>query len=351
MTSIHKKIENKLQTHPYVYYVIRSLSRLIKRDINYINFAIKDYSNPKRILIQSFGEENIGKILYCIREQGKGYGFFAEFRALLCNLIFAEEMGFTPNIYWGKEHLYFDQDISYTDNVFEYYFEPVKLENLCQSKNVFFSSDLQIDYIEEEFCVTGYTSCDNFERKLVQIIKQYIHIRPELLKEFETEAESILRDGKILGIHHRGTDYKKEYKHHPKMMQIEQGIVQAEKMLKEYEIDNIFLATDDEEILESYKKAFGSRVRYFSDVLRSASDVSVAFSQENRKYHHYILGREVLRDVYVLSQCTCLLSGKSQVSYFADIFNQCSNDRYLKCELIDNGINETGQYFDGKRKS
>lgn len=351
MAPIHKIIEDKLQAHPYVYYVIRSLSRLVKRDISYINFTIHDYSNPKRISIQSFGEENIGKIIYCIQEQGMGYGFFAEFRALLCNLIFAEEMGFVPNVYWGKKHLYFDQDVSYTDNVFEYYFEPVKMENLYQSKNVFFSSDLQNVYIEKEYSVNGYSSSDNFERKLIQMIKQYIHIRPDLLKEFQIETESILCDGRILGIHHRGTDYKKGYKGHPKMMQIEQGIAQAERILKEYEIDNIFLATDDDEILESYKKAFGSRVRYFSDVLRGTSDVSVAFSQENRKYHHYILGREVLRDVYVLSKCTCLLSGRSQVSYFANIFNQCGYDRYLKCELIDNGLNEKGQYFSGNRKS
>lgn len=351
MKIFRNKLENRLKKNPYIMFSLRSLRRLVNKDIRYINFALEDYSNPKRISIQSFGEENIGKIIYCIQEQGMGYGFFAEFRALLCNLIFAEEMGVVPNIYWGKGHLYYDQDISFTDNVFEYYFEPIKQEKIYQSKNVFFSSDLQSAYVEKEYGVDGYTTSDNFETKLVQMMKQYIHIRPELLKEFQIEAELVLGNGNILGIHHRGTDYKKGYNGHPKMMQIEQGIAQAEKILKEYEIDNIFLATDDEEMLESYKNAFGSRVRYFSDALRSASDVSVAFSQDNRKYHHYILGREVLRDVYVLSKCTCLLSGKSQVSYFANIFNQCSNDRYLKCELIDNGINENGKYFDGKRKS
>lgn len=347
--SICKKIEKKLQNYPYALFALRCIRRIAIRDIDYISFALNEYSNPKRISIKSLGEENRGEIIYCINELGRGCGFFAEFRTLLCYLIFAEEMGFVPNVFWGNHHLYYDKDIAYTDNVFEYYFEPIKVEDFRQSLNVCFSSVLQYHYVEKEYGVNGYSTSEDFEEKLVQMIKKYIHIRPELICDFEIEMNQVLCRGNVLGIHHRGTDYKKGYREHPKGMQIEQGIAQAKKILQEYRLDNIFLATDDEEILDAYKVAFGEMVHYYPDVKRGLTDVSVAFSQENRECHHYTLGREVLRDVYTLSKCTCLLSGKSQVSYCANLLNRCGENRYLKYELIDNGINDTGAFFKGER--
>lgn len=349
MKLMSSKLEEKLKAHPYVLFASKSFRRILTRDIDYVNFAIEEYSNPKRLSIKTFGNENSGKIIYCIKEQGMGYGFFAEFLSLLHNLIFAEEMGLVPHVIWGNEHLYYDEDISVTDNVFEYYFEPVKVECLYQSKNVCFSTGYQNEYVSNEYNITAYASGDDYEQKLMRVIQQYIRLRPELLKEFEQDVERIVGNNRILGIHHRGTDYKKGYNWHPVMVSVEQGIEQAEKMLNQYKLNGIFLATDDQEILNKYLSHFGNKISFFSDVMRGSSDISIAFGEKKRECHHYNLGKEVLRDVYVLSKCTCLLSGKSRVSFFANIFNRFNERHYLEYQLLDNGMNKSKLYFNAKK--
>ncbi|MCI8773050.1 MAG: hypothetical protein HFI50_03820 [Lachnospiraceae bacterium] len=339
------KLEEKLKAHPYVLFASKSLRRILTGDIDYVNFAIEEYSNPKRLSIKTYGDENRGKIIYCIKEQGMGYGFFAEFLSLLHNLVFAEEMGLVPHVTWGNGHLYYDEDISFTDNVYEYYFEPIKIEDLYRSKNVCFSTVYQNEYISNEYNITAYASNDDYEQKLMQVIQKYIRLRSELLNEFDKDVEKILGNHKILGIHHRGTDYKKGYNCHPVMVSVEQGIKQAERMLNQYKLDGIFLATDDQEILEQYIDYFGNKINFFSDVIRGSSDVSIAFAEKPRKCHHYNLGKEVLRDVYLLSKCACLLSGKSRVSFFANVFNQLNEKHYLEYQLLDNGMNKSRVYF------
>lgn len=350
MRLFYNKMEEGISKHPYIFLALKTLNRMIKRDKDYVAFALNDYSNPRRLSIETLGNENWGKVIYCIREQGMGYGFFAEFRVLIYNLMFAEEMGFIPYVKWGSRHLYYDKDVTFTNNVFEYYFEPIKVDNLDQSKNICFSTTSQGMYIEKEYGINGYDSNADFERVMVQTIKQYIHIRSELLEDFDKDIISMLGGKRILGVHHRGTDYKRGYNGHPQMIDIEQGIMEAENMLDLYELDGIFLATDDEEILRRYKTHFGHKVKYFTDTLRSTSDKSIAFSNEKRECHHYNLGKEVLRDVYVLSKCVCLLAGRSQVSFFASVFNQCYSDKYIEYKRLDNGICSSDRYFKAKKK-
>ncbi len=349
MGQISRKLEEKLKAHPYILFVIKSFRRILTRDINYVNFALEEYSNPKRLSIKTYGNDNMGKIVYCIQEQGLGYGFFAEFLSLLHNLVFAEEMGLVPHVIWGDKHLYYDKEILFTDNVFEYYFEPVKTECLYHNNNVCFSTEFQNEYISREYNITAYATSDDYEQKLKQVIRKYIRLRPELIEEFDDAVESMLGTKKILGIHHRGTDFKKEYKCHPIWISVEQGIEQAAKMMSQYKLDGIFLATDDQEILEQYILHFGDKVEYFNDVIRGNSDVSIAFEETNRKYHHYNLGKEVLRDVYLLSKCECLLSGKSRVSFFANIFNQFNERPYLEYQLLDNGMSKSNIYFNASK--
>lgn len=349
MKPISSRFEEKLKKYPYVLFAAKSFRRILTRDLDYINFAIEEYSNPKRLSVKTYGNENQGKIIYCIKEQGMGYGFFAEFLSLLHNLAFAEEMGLVPHVIWGNGHLYYDKDISPADNVYEYYFEPIKIEGFYQSKNVCFSTGFQNEYISSEYNIKAYASSDDYEQKLMQVIRKYIRLRPELLKEFEEDETRIIGNKRVLGIHHRGTDYKKGYKNHPMCVTPEQGIVQAERMLEQYQLEGIFLATDDQEILAEYLTHFGNKISYFPDVVRGSSDISIAFGEKIRDCHQYHLGREILRDVYILSKCMCLLAGKSRVSFFANIFNQLNEKRYIEYRIIDNGLNETGKSFKGKK--
>ena len=339
------RIFKRIQKNPYVLFFLKSINRIRKKDIDYINFALHEYNNPCRLTVKSFGKKNAGQIIYYIRAQGQGYGFFAEFRALLCNLLFADNMGMKPNVFWGQEHLYFEKDFGVKSNVYEYFFTPISVENALESKNIVFSSALQNAYVENVYGVSGYESTEEFENALIQIIKKYIQIKPELVAEYEKQIKTIFQNKRVLGVHHRGTDYKKSYDGHPVQIKPEQEIQQVLDIKEKYHIDLIFLATDDLELLNCYKKQFGEDLAYFEDTYRGEEDKSIAFSTEKRTVHHYLLGKEVLRDVYTLSKCTCLVAGKSQVSFFARIFNKCGIQQYEHVEIIDNGLNKNKNYF------
>lgn len=327
------------------FYFLKRIKRIRKRVIDYADFALHEYKNPKRLSIKSYGDKNSGKIVYHIKEQGMGYGFFAEFRALLCNLMFADDIGMQPDVFWGESHLYYEKDFGEKSNVYEYFFEPISVENVFESKNVVISSTLQNAYIEKIYGVTGYESTEEFDNALVRTVQKYIQIKPELVEEFETQIEDLFQKRRVLGIHHRGTDYKKAYNGHPVQVETNQVISQVLNIKEKFNIDVIFLATDDLEILNCYQKQFGKELIYFGDIYRGEKDTSIAFSKEKRATHHYLLGKEVLRDAYALSKCTCLVAGKSQVSFFAQIFNKCGENQYEYVEIIDNGLNRNKNHF------
>lgn len=336
-----------IEKNPYLFFIVKGLSRILKRDLAYINFALYEYTNPKKLSIQTCGKDHQGCIVYVIKEQGMGYGFFAEFRGLLCNLIFAEEIGMIPYVYWGKNHLYYEEGTTAGNNIFKNYFKPVGVDDFRTSQNVVYSSMLQCEYVEKKYGVTGYSSNPEFEEELIKVLKKYIAIKPELEEEFKKETNKLFNGRKVLGVHHRGTDFKNGYTGHPVAVEIEEELERVQKLVERHQMELIFLATDEERVVHQYYERFGAMMRWFPDVHRSDGCKSVAFSEDGRKNHHYLLGKEVLRDVYVLSSCHGLLAGKSQVSYFAKLFNRFRDDiEDFECvEIIDKGVNGGAKYF------
>lgn len=84
---------------------------------------------------------------------------------------------------------------------------------------------------------------------------------------------------------------------------------------------------------------FGDKLRYYQDVVRSSGDETVMKSEVSRMNHHYLLGREVLRDAWTLEKCSALVAGMSQVSFGARILKEASGNRYEDLVLLDKGMN------------
>ena len=114
----------------------------------------------------------------------------------------------------------------------------------------------------------------------------------------------------------------------------------AKKMFAAGKYDMVFLATDDSEAIDRFRETFGEKLVYYRDVIRSSGDETVMKSREERESHHYLLGREVLRDAWTLGSCQGLIAGLSQVSFGARIFKAASNIKYEDFVLLDNGMNK-----------
>ena len=149
--------------------------------------------------------------------------------------------------------------------------------------------------------------------------------------------------GRTLGVHVRGTDFRRNYKGHPVAVTTQEYLEAAVKMAEQYHFDRIFLATDDSNAVRIFQDTFGEKVSFYQDVVRSEGNETVMRSESDRPLHHYQLGLEVLRDAYTLAACNALLAGKSQVSFGARVLAGAAGNEYENVTILDKGINATGE--------
>jgi hypothetical protein len=112
-----------------------------------------------------------------------------------------------------------------------------------------------------------------------------------------------------------------------------QYIDAIDKLVIAHPIDNIFLCTDEQIILEEVKRKYGDLV-VFTDAYRSCDGESIHKGLRNvgRENPHYLMGREVLIDALVLSMCDHLICGHSNVTYAAVL----NTNRYKYITLLGN---------------
>lgn len=330
-----------------LHYLLKAIKHL--NDEEYMDFFLERETNPLLLEFERKGTEVSDLKILWITENGNGWGFFAEFRAMLAKMVFAERFGLIPHVYWGEKFLYSEkQPVNGTDNAFEYYFrQPLDIAENEISKGCYVSKAKsgQAVMIEREFKKGTYVISDEYRKILAEIYRKYVKLNPMVKNQMETEICGLLRGKKTLGVHYRGTDYKVGYDIHPVGVRMEQAIAAVKSAEKEWAFEQIFLATDDIEATERFKKEFGDKVLFYQDVFRGDSNISVAFSQSERKDHHYRLGYEVIRDMYTLARCEGLVAGLSQVVICAGIVKESRQEVFQPQIIIDNGINHSNIKF------
>lgn len=97
--------------------------------------------------------------------------------------------------------------------------------------------------------------------------------------------------------------------------------------------------------MKSFENKYGEKLCYYKDVERGSTNKSVAFCKNNREQHKYLLGLEVIRDMYTLSKCDSLIAGVSQVPICAQINKISRGEKYEVVKIIDKGINRNSHIF------
>lgn len=288
-------------------------------------FVLEGYHNPGFLELESHGSMYPGQIIYCIDAFGCQVGFFAEFLYALIRLYFAADRGFIPYIYWGPDFLYYENDgIDNEKNAFLHYFTPVsEVTGVENAAYVLKAADHHIHDVQEKLKTHGYAVSNEYMDALSNMTKKYIRYNERTLLYLENGYNILIGDKRALAVHFRGTDYRRQYNNHPVFVTLEQEIEKVREVFDSKGYEVIFLATDEQEAVEHFKREFGEKVRVFEDVWRAeGGDESVAYSQANRKNHHYLLGREVVRDQYMLTRCDGLICGISNLTLSARIMRK-----------------------------
>lgn len=127
----------------------------------------------------------------------------------------------------------------------------------------------------------------------------------------------------VLGVHFRGTDMKIAKSHWAPPTRY-QMIHTIDDALERDRFDWIFAATEDEGNLMSLRKRYGSMV-VTSDSFRTSETRKLSRKDSPVLQWKYLLGRQVIRDTWMLGHCDGFVSGHSNVSEHAQVI---AGDRY-----------------------
>lgn len=323
------------------------------------NYALEELSDPFNVKIYELGEMNKDKVIALIRFPDlwiKTAGFFALFNRTLCALSFCERLGLIPVLENWKDCAY-QEDISingYT-NVFEYYFRPlsdIDEQDAANSYNVIIPSNPNMDIVMHQYNVEKwYAPSEDYIKHMGKIWRKYIHLNDAINTQINADIDYIIHEKNTLGVHFRGTDFKLNVNNHPISISVEDYFYFIDEALDKGGFEQIFLATDDLDAIESFKKRYDNIICY-EDVYRTKGDTSVAYSSSNRELHRYKLGYEVVRDMYTLGSCQGLIAGASQVNIAARIYKSSMNANFEYFKLLDKGINKNNvEWIDYYRKN
>lgn len=295
------------------------------------------------VYIENYGKAKADDVLYHIKTEYSGSGFFADHNCLLAFLYFADKYGMKPVVEYHPDYCYAeDHPVNGTTNPFEYYFKQpdgISLEEMYTCQRVVRSrKENTNDAVMLNKNHNGYARTDQYIKEMARITKKYLILQEDVKTIIFEHMANLFRGDKVLGIHFRGTDFKRNYNGHPVNLTVEDYIAVIDQAMKKG-YDKIFLATDDLEAVESMKKLWGDKLIYYSDVTRSNGNETVMRSSNVRENHHYLLGLEVLRDMLTLAECDGLIAGLSQVSIAARIQKKSYDKEYEDLIIIDKGTN------------
>ena len=342
-------IKTKLIKNEKIRYCVRFCKNFGNSKV--VNDSNRLYSNPDSVFIEHRGDKNIGKLVLPIIVDSAGWGFGAGLRYVLAGLWYADECGFTPVIEYSLNGLYAENPgFMGTDNPFEYFFIPVTLDDWRKSRSVVRTKGITEGWEDDRVSTAqqcmeakygnAYCIPEDYAEMLGVVWKKYIRLNKQSYdKVCNTDIYKSIRSRKTIGVHVRGTDYNIGLEGHPVKIDESEHEKIVSKLVDSGRYEQIFVASDENKTIEHFKNVFGDRVICYDDILRSTDGEPVHFSKNERVAHHYLLGIEVLKDLYALAACDGFVGGISQISNCVRIIKASEGETFRNIEIIDHGIN------------
>lgn len=271
-----------------------------------------------------------------------GYGFFANLRAIVYNLIEAEEQGKGPVIVSSKyalerynltlnidRNLFWDKAGYHgAYNTWEYYFEPLSQQSInfgfISIRNVKLTYENPRFNHDEDFCkhyrqygylnehwarisgMSDYPTPD-YRRQMHATLKKYATVKYTIQEKVGAFYEQHMSGLRVVGLHIRRSDYE-----------VKEGIALPTKayieLIEQYsDYEKIYLATDCEHTLQHMRRIFDTRLLYYN----------VTRGKNNRGIHNLwekglckpLLGEEALIEALLLARCDFFIHGNSSMNF------------------------------------
>jgi len=207
-----------------------------------------------------------------------------------------------------------------TMNSWEYYFtqNDRPISNFIELDSVNIPSKIKYE--------KRYTHNDQISLRLNELFWSHFTLRPKISKEVNDFLEKKFQNKITLGSQIRLTDMTNTPNHNVK--KFDDYVIKIKSiLLKNPEIQQVFLATDDETIIEKLKQTINVPVIYQENIYRATKDKEDLDPYDrynhSRSHHRYLLGKEVIIDVLLLANCDYILKADvSCVSQLAVFFSK-----------------------------
>lgn len=286
---------------------------------------------------RELGELNDDKNFFVLNGYYSGLGLFAILSKAESCVRYVKSKGFIPvvSLTGMGNSFYADYD---GDDVWSKFFnqpEGYTLEEVMHSKHVFFSplfyngsvQSRLMDRFSDEKSVVGWP--DGVYNKRVQdyISDQMLHFLPY--------------PDRTLGVLARGTDYVKTHlPNHAVHANLDMLYEKIDEALDEWQLDYIYVATEDASYCRSFRERYGDRV-FFTDQKRYEVEEGELLSDLHRreeKRDGFTMGMEYILSIYLLSRCESIIASGGCGGLYEALKE--NNGRYRNVYVFDLGVNK-----------
>ena len=346
--TIKERVKVFLKKYPRLYYMLKCVLNVNNEDFRKHTLSILENTKLCNIMIHQLGCLNKDKIILAYKHKAYYQGIFAVARQVIFTLFVSDVTGFTPVIDCTKSACSDDVTHNGTKDFWEYYFEPVSdinYEEALESGYVVFLDDFgKLEkFFFKDIEKTGYSLFNetDYIDALGETYAKHVQLNSVVGPIINREVIELIKDKNTLGIHIRGTDFKRNYSSHPIFIPPHDWITEVHHTLNTNDFQQIFLATDDLDILDEFKSTFGNSLIYHSDTTRNIGTYGVHVTTACIDRYRYISQLEALRDAFTLAACSGLIHGLSQGSSLACIIKAGRKEVYKYKKLMSKGVNNS----------
>lgn len=264
----------------------------------------------KRERSYSAGKEWSNKTFYIIGFDYDTQGLFAIVKSVLSHVMYAINKGWIPIVDLK------DYDCQYKQNgknAWELFFEQpcgYTLDDIKEAKNIVRSYYGMYPYGKYAFYEEILFDSQKLS-PIAEAYKKYIRPQQEVQKIMDKTIDDLQINNKTLGVLCRGTDYINRKPHnHPRQPDPSQVIEDARKLISENKYASVFVATEDDKVLDMFKQEFGNKLLYINQPRIKLNDTQTYLSEvvvdDSTKEK---IALDYYTALYVLSRCTAILAG------------------------------------------
>lgn len=239
--------------------------------------------------------------------------------------------------------------LEYFDNAWEYFFKQPSGAGVdeLEGKNVKICDTNGWIWPGKAYAVMAYsclprTKDDLRKHPYAQKYAELLQFNDEMKQYFKAAKEKYFGDEKeILGIIMRGSDYVmcRPY-HHPIPPDIEEVIKEAKELQSKLHYKKIYLATEDIEYYNRFKKEFGEMLIENVQYKYKRTDITdyiASIKIGQRENHLFNLQKEYACSMFLISQCKYLIGAICNATLGAYFMSGCF-DNYDYVYLWDKGL-------------